>query len=227
MTAINEIAVRNGNIPIIEDAAQCFGATHHGKKSCSLSLIGATSFFPSKPLGAYGDGGALFTDDDALAAQMRAIRVHGQTAPHYHEHLGITGRFDSIQAAVVLTKLSIFEEEIERRNQIARSYSEELSAFEGCQQLPFVADGNTSVWAQFTILASNVDRLSEKLNAAEIPSVSYYRRPLHLQPVFSDLGHQEGDFPVAEKVASAGLSLPMNPYLTDEEIARVCSALKG
>ncbi|YCM42628.1 DegT/DnrJ/EryC1/StrS family aminotransferase [Verrucomicrobiaceae bacterium 227] len=226
MTVINEIAERH-NLPVIEDAAQSFGSTHHGVKSCALSTIGSTSFFPSKPLGCYGDGGALFTDDDDLAARMRQIRAHGQAKKHHHPVLGINGRLDSIQAAVVLAKLPIFDDEIAKRQHVAEAYGATLSkssAVAAGLQLPSVSDGNTSVWAQYTMLSPDRDALREKLSAAGIPSVSYYAVPLHLQPVFNYLGHQAGDFPIAERVANDGISLPMNPYLCDEEIHQVVSA---
>ena len=223
MMAINEIALRNGNLPVIEDAAQSFGATHHGKKSCALSAIGSTSFFPSKPLGCYGDGGALFTDDDELAHSMRQIRVHGQAKKHHHPVLGINGRLDSIQAAIVLSKLDLFDDEIAKRQSVASNYNEKLN----CNGivLPDVAAGNTSVYAQYTILTENRDELQKSLADDNVPSVPYYAVPLHLQPVFSSLGHRPGDFPVTEKVASHGLSLPMNPYLSDDEINQVCHAI--
>ena len=223
MTAINEIAARHGNLPVIEDAAQSFGATHHGKKSCSLSTIGSTSFFPSKPLGCYGDGGALFTDDDDLAESMRQIRVHGQAKKHHHPVLGLNGRLDTIQAAILLEKIEIFDDEIKKRQQVAAAYGAGMK--NDAVSLPKVGEGNTSVYAQYTILSPERDELSASLKAVDVPSVSYYAVPLHLQPVFDSLGHQVGDFPVAEKVADQGISLPMNPYLTDREIETVCAAL--
>ena len=226
MTAINEIAARHGNLPVIEDAAQSFGATHRGGKSCALSGIGSTSFFPSKPLGCYGDGGALFTDDDDLADRMSQIRVHGQAKKHHHPILGINGRFDSIQAAVVLSKLQIFDEEIDKRQQVADRYAEALADSQSIRA-PKIGEGNTSVYAQYTVLSENRDELQARLSAAEIPSVAYYAVPLHLQPVFADLGHSAGDFPVTEKVSEQCLSLPMSPYLSDEEIDRVAGALKN
>ena len=224
MTAINAIAEKH-HLPVIEDAAQSFGATHHGKKSCSLSQIGSTSFFPSKPLGGYGDGGALFTDDDALAERMRHVRVHGQAKKHHHPILGVNGRLDTLQAAIVLAKLDIFDEEVTKRQQVAATYNTHLAS-DSSITLPPVAEGNTSVYAQYTILSEDRDQLSASLKEAGIPSVSYYAVPLHLQPVFENLGHQKGDFPVTERVANQGLSLPMNPYLTDKEIAQVCAAFE-
>lgn len=224
MTAINEIAARNGNIPVIEDAAQSFGATHHGKLSCALSDIGSTSFFPSKPLGGYGDGGALFTDNDELAGLMKQIRVHGQERKHHHPVLGLNGRLDTMQAAVILPKLELFPEEVKLREQIGKRYSEAIGKIEGIQP-PEIGEGNTSVYAQYTILCDDRDAVQAKLQEYDIPSVSYYTVPLHLQPVFKNLGHQKGDFPVTEKIADQCLSLPMSPYLTEADQGSVVSAL--
>ncbi len=221
MTAINEIAARH-HLPVIEDAAQSFGATHHGKRSCALSSIGSTSFFPTKPLGCYGDGGALFTDDDALADTMKQIRVHGQAKKHHHPILGINGRLDTLQAAILLEKLEIFDDEIIKRQQVAATYNARLGGLG--VTLPHIAVGNTSVYAQYTVLHPERDAISAALRKAGVPSVSYYAVPLHLQPVFAGLGYQAGDFPNAEMVASHGLSLPMNPYLSEAEVDQVCAA---
>ena len=223
MIGINEIASRNGNLPVIEDAAQSFGATHQGKKSGGLSTIGSTSFFPSKPLGCYGDGGGLFTNDDELAERMRHIRVHGQTERHHHPILGINGRLDTLQAAILLEKLEIFDDEILRRQKVAQAYGDGIR--NSSVTLPMVGPSNTSVFAQYTILSSNRDVLAASLKKAGIPSVSYYAVPLHLQPVFADLGYKKGQFPITEDVASRGLSLPMNPYLSEEEVAAVCDVI--
>lgn len=223
MIGINEIASRNGNLPVIEDAAQSFGATHQGKKSGGLSTIGSTSFFPSKPLGCYGDGGGLFTNDDDLAERMRHIRVHGQTERHHHPILGINGRLDTLQAAILLEKLEIFDDEILRRQEVAQAYGDGIR--NSSVTLPMVGPSNTSVFAQYTILSSNRDVLAASLKKAGIPSVSYYAVPLHLQPVFADLGYKKGQFPITEDVASRGLSLPMNPYLSEEEVAAVCDVI--
>lgn len=223
MTAINRIAAAAGNLPVIEDAAQSFGATHHGKRSGALSLVGSTSFFPSKPLGGYGDGGALFTDDDELAERMRWIHIHGQQRKHFHPVLGINGRLDTLQAAIVLAKLDLFEEEIAMRQTVAAGYSGRLSG--APLTLPVVGEGNTSVYAQYTVLSDDRDALQAKLTQAGIPSVPYYAVPLHLQPVFASLGHREGDFPVAERIATTGLSLPMSPYVTPEDQDRVAAAI--
>jgi UDP-2-acetamido-2-deoxy-ribo-hexuluronate aminotransferase len=224
MTAINAIAAKH-NLPVIEDAAQSFGATHHGQRSCSLSVIGSTSFFPSKPLGCYGDGGALFTNDDTLAQVMRQIRVHGQAKKHHHPILGINGRLDTLQAAILIEKLAIFDEEIAKRQEVATAYNAALQPLG--VETPKLIPGNTSVYAQYTILHPQRDELSASLARAGVPSVSYYAVPLHLQPVFSYLDHKEGDFPIAEMIAKQGLSLPMNPYLKVEEITQVTNAFKA
>jgi UDP-2-acetamido-2-deoxy-ribo-hexuluronate aminotransferase len=221
MTRINAIADRHG-IPVIEDAAQCFGATHHGRQSCNLSQIGCTSFFPSKPLGCYGDGGAIFTSDDVLADRMRQIRIHGQKVKHQHPVVGINGRMDTIQAAILLEKFTLFPEECEARERIGRRYHTLLANIPDITT-PVIAPGNTSVYAQYTILAKDREALSATLKSRDIPSVAYYTAPLHLQGAFAGLGHQPGDFPVSEHVAAHCLSLPMSPYLTQtdqEAVAR-------
>jgi len=229
MKAINEIAIRNGNIPVIEDAAQSFGATHQGRQSGALSTIGSTSFFPSKPLGGYGDAGALFTDDDELAEKMRWIRVHGQSRKHHHPVLGINGRLDTLQAAIIIPKLAIFPEEIRLRQAVAQRYNDGISAFLPSHpdtiKLPRIAEGNTSVYAQYTILSQDRDAISAGLSKQGIPSVAYYVTPCHLQPAFQNLGHRKGDFPVTEKIADQCLSLPMSPYLSQEDQARVIEGI--
>ncbi|MBP2685161.1 MAG: DegT/DnrJ/EryC1/StrS aminotransferase [Deltaproteobacteria bacterium] len=219
--AINMLAAING-IPVIEDAAQSFGATYRGRKSCALSTIGCTSFFPSKPLGCYGDGGACFTDNDDLAARMRQIRVHGQERRYHHAVLGINGRMDTLQAAVLLAKLEVFAEEVAARTRIASRYGELL---DDAVVTPYVETHNTSVYAQYTVQVDNREAVRKKLQEAGIPTAVHYPIPLHRQPVFSGLDLQEGTFPVAESVAKRVLSLPMHPYLTDEEIVRIASSL--
>ncbi|MEM7145304.1 MAG: DegT/DnrJ/EryC1/StrS family aminotransferase [Verrucomicrobiota bacterium] len=223
MKAINEIARRHGDLPVIEDGAQSFGATHHGERSCGLSIVGSTSFFPSKPLGGYGEGGALFTDDSDLAERMRQIRNHGEAAKHHHPLLGLNGRLDTIQAAVLLAKMDVFDNEVGKRQEVAAMYGVGLAG-RGVT-LPEVADGNLSVYAQYTVLSPERERLRGALEEKGIPSVSYYVVPLHLQPVFEKLGYEEGDFPVTERVSKEGLSLPMNPYLTRAEVESVCEGL--
>ena len=224
LKSLGEISERHGNIPVIEDAAQCFGAHHHGDIACSQTLISCTSFFPSKPLGCYGDGGAVFTNQNDLADKMRQIRVHGQARKHYHPILGLNGRMDTLQAAIMIPKLEIFDDEINKRQQVAARYSSAIQAHPNGIVTPFVAEENSSVWAQYTILSESRDQLNQALADSGIPSVSYYSTPLHLQPVFENLGYVKGDFPVTERVADQCLSLPMNPYLSEIDIDTVCNA---
>jgi UDP-2-acetamido-2-deoxy-ribo-hexuluronate aminotransferase len=225
MDAINEIANRH-NIYVIEDAAQSFGATYKGRKSCALSTIGSTSFFPSKPLGGFGDGGALFTDDNDMAEKFRQIRIHGQARKHHHPVLGLNGRLDTLQAAMLLAVFEIFPEEVTQRQAIGSRYNK-MMAEAGLQgiQLPHIPEGSTSVHAIYTILTPQRDVLQKRLKEAGIPSVAYYSVPLHLQPVFSHLNYQKSDFPVAEQVASQCLSLPMSAYLDKADQQAVVKAI--
>jgi UDP-2-acetamido-2-deoxy-ribo-hexuluronate aminotransferase len=219
MDAINTVA-KKYDLPVIEDAAQSFGATYKGRKSCNLSTIGSTSFFPSKPLGCYGDGGALFTNDDELAERFRWIRVHGQERKHHHPILGINGRMDTLQAAILLEVLQVFPGEIVKRQKIGERYSESLSHLEGLIT-PSIREQNTSVYAQYTILSEQIKNIQQSLKENEIPSVSYYSVHLHLQSVFENQRYKEGDFPVTEKVANQCLSLPMSPYLSEDDQNKV------
>jgi len=218
---INALAAEHG-IPVIEDAAQSFGATQRGRRSCGVTLIGGTSFFPAKPLGCYGDGGALFTNDDALAEKMRAIRTHGALKRHNHPFLGMNGRFDTLQAAVLLAKLPHFDWEVERREKIGARYSQLLR---GTCAVPEVVKGNTHVYAQYTIRVANRDAVAAKLKAAGIPTAVYYPACLHEQPVFKPLGYQWGSLPESEKASREVLSLPMHPFLSEAEQDAVVSAL--
>jgi UDP-2-acetamido-2-deoxy-ribo-hexuluronate aminotransferase len=220
--ATNAIALKHG-IPVIEDAAQSFGATYRGRKSCALSSIGCTSFFPSKPLGCYGDGGACFTDDDEIATKMQRIRVHGQDRRYHHSVLGINGRMDTLQAAVLLAKLEVFAEEVEARNRIGARYSELLH---DAVVTPYIESHNTSAYAQFTVQVENRKAVQEALLKEGIPTAVHYPIPLHLQPVFAGLNLPEGSFPVAESVAKRVLCLPMHPYLMDVQLIRIASAVK-
>jgi UDP-2-acetamido-2-deoxy-ribo-hexuluronate aminotransferase len=224
MDAINAIAEKY-NLPVIEDAAQSFGATYKGKKSCNLSTIGSTSFFPSKPLGCYGDGGALFTNDDDLVEKFRWIRVHGQERKHYHPILGLNGRMDTIQAAILLEMLEVFPDEVIKREALGQTYTTALVDVEGLNA-PCIGDHNTSVYAQYTILSNKRDDIQNRLKENDIPSVSYYSVPLHLQPVFEYLGYKEGNYPEAERVANYCLSLPMNPYLSLDDQFNVIDTIQ-
>jgi UDP-2-acetamido-2-deoxy-ribo-hexuluronate aminotransferase len=226
--AINAIACRN-ELPVIEDAAQSFGATYKGRRSNSLSLIGATSFFPSKPLGCYGDGGALFTNDDRLATLMREIRVHGQDRRYHHPRLGLTGRLDSIQAAVLLAKMEIFEDEVAARARVGDVYArliEQAFGANGVVRAPYVAPGNTCVFAQYTVEVEHRDVVETRMKALGVPTAVHYPMSLHQQPVFEHLGQPEGSFPVSEAAARRVISLPMHPYLTEEQQGKVVAALR-
>lgn len=221
---INSIA-RKYNLFVIGDAAQSFGASYKGKKACSLTEIAATSFFPAKPLGAYGDGGMVFTRDARLYEKLLSIRVHGQGSDKYNNiRVGINGRLDSIQAAVLLAKVEIFDEEIELRQKVARKYDESLK---DDVKIPFVKDHNISVWAQYSILHPQRDKIIERLKKKGIPSAIYYPKPLHLQDAFAYLDYKRGDFPMSEKIAEKILSIPMHPYLTPQDQDRVVEAIRA
>ena len=224
LTRINAVAARHG-IPVIEDGAQSFGATHHGRTSCGLSVLGCTSFFPSKPLGCYGDGGAIFTDDEELADRLRQIRVHGQQVKHQHPRVGINGRLDTLQAAILLAKLELFPEECRQRWAIGQRYDALLAGVPGVRT-PVIAEGNDSVYAQYTILSEERDALSQRLKEAGVPSVAYYAVPLHRQGAFAGLGYKAGDFPVSEQVAAQGLSLPMSAYLSEADQQQVVRVMR-
>lgn len=214
---LRNIADKYG-LSIIQDAAQSFGATQNGMKSGSQGDINCTSFFPAKPLGCYGDGGALFTADDHLAAALRAIRTHGGERRHFHTHLGINGRLDTLQAAILLVKLKYFDQELAMRTAIAHKYNQELSAV--CRT-PITIKGNTHAYAQYVICVEERAAFQSALKAEGIPTAVYYPTCLHLQPVFSDLGYARGDFPCSEKVCEEVLSLPLHPWLTSDEQERV------
>jgi UDP-2-acetamido-2-deoxy-ribo-hexuluronate aminotransferase len=220
--AINRIAAKY-NVTVIEDAAQSFGATQNGKRSCGVTTISSTSFFPAKPLGCYGEGGAIFTSDDALAERMRAIRTHGGVKRHHHPLVGMNGRFDTIQSAVLLAKWPHFEQEVNDRIRIGARYSEKLSSV--CVT-PKIQKGNTHVYAQYTIRVPNRDAVALKLKAKGIPTAVYYPKCIHEQPVFAPYGCKRGDFPVSEKAADEVLSLPMHPFLSEADQDFIITALK-
>jgi len=218
---INTIANKHG-LPVIEDGAQSLGATQGGRRSCGVTTIGSTSFFPAKPLGCCGDGGALFCNDDELAEKMRAIRTHGGLERHHHPLLGMNGRFDTLQAAILLAKLPHFDWEIKERGRIGARYSALLAPH--CTT-PKVMAQNTHVYAQYTIRVPHRDRLAEQLKARQIPCAVYYPKCLHEQPVFASTGAQWGDFPEAEKASREVLSLPMHPFLKQDDQDEVVTAL--
>lgn len=219
--AINAIATRYG-IPVIEDAAQSFGASYKGRKSCNLSTIACASFFPSKPLGCYGDGGAIFTSDEELAKVIRQIARHGQDRRYHHIRVGVNSRLDTIQAAILLPKLSIFDSELEQRQLVAQRYSNLLSEV-GAVPPPLVLPHNVSAWAQYTIRVRDRSALQKSLSDAGVPTAVHYPIPLNRQPAVVDAAAR---LPVGDAVAEEVLSLPMGPYLQIEDQDRIISALE-
>jgi len=224
---IDKIAIEN-NLFVLEDAAQGFGGEINGQKAGSFGDVAGTSFFPAKPLGCYGDGGAIFTNDETLRDKMKSIRVHGGGVDKYDNvRVGLNGRLDTLQAAILLEKLDIFPKEVSQRNQVAGYYSRHLPSQ---YKTPFVPNGFRSSWAQYSILASSTEmrtKAIDLLKAEEIPSMIYYRLPLHLQKVFEDLKYQIGDFPITEDIASRIFSLPMHPYLKTKEQDQILELLQN
>ena len=218
--AINAIAAKHG-IPVIEDAAQSFGATYKGKRSCNLTTVSCTSFFPSKPLGCYGDGGAIFTNDEALATVIRQIARHGQDRRYHHVRVGVNSRLDTLQAAILLPKLEIFEEEIALRQQVAAWYDSGLKAA-GLDSTPYVDACNVSAYAQYTIQVDDRDAVQKRLQAAGVPTAVHYPIPLNKQPAVAD---ENCLLAVGDRVATRVMSLPMHPYLDKASIDTICAAL--
>lgn len=218
---INAIALRH-QLPVIEDAAQSFGATYYGRRSCSLTTIACTSFFPSKPLGCYGDGGACFTDDAELAQRMEEIRNHGQSKRYVHSRLGINGRLDTLQAAILLEKMQLFPIEIVMRAKIAQRYAERLP-----KEIvkPYIAPHNTSVFAQYTVQVINRERVQKLLHEQGVPTAVHYPIGLHRQAILQKLYPDQPAFPHTDYAAQVVMSLPMHPYLTEQDQDKICDAL--
>lgn len=214
MDEVNTIARKHG-LTVLEDAAQSFGATYKGRKSCSLSAISCTSFFPSKPLGCYGDGGAIFTNDDTLAQSMREIRVHGQSARYLHTRVGVGGRMDTLQCAIVLGKLERFPWEVEQRARIGQRYLTLLSELPRGARAPTIRPDRSSVWAQFTVTVRNRDAVIANLKAAGVPTAIHYPRPIHLQPAYARFSEGVDATPVSNRLAGSVMSLPMHPDLDE------------
>jgi len=214
MDAIQAIAYKH-KLKVIIDGAQSFGSTYKGKTDSNLGDISTTSFFPAKPLGCYGDGGAVFTNNDEYAEKMRMMRVHGQNKRYHHKYIGMGGRLDTIQAAILLAKLTNYPEEIKQRQAVATTYSEKLDS---SVINPITKEERSSVWAQYSIRVKDRDQVQNKLKEAGIPTAVHYPMPLHLQECFQYLDYKEGGFPVAESVSNEIMSLPMNPFLTEKEI---------
>ncbi|MES2901671.1 MAG: DegT/DnrJ/EryC1/StrS family aminotransferase [Pseudomonadota bacterium] len=220
MVAIDAIATRH-RLPVIEDAAQSFGAVYRGRRSCNLSTIGCTSFFPSKPLGCYGDGGAIFTSDEQLAGAMREIRVHGQARRYVHTRVGVGGRMDTLQCAIVLAKLERFEWELEQRARVGASYDALL-----CGRVDMVSRprDRSSVFAQYTVVLDERERIQAILHGAGIPTAVHYPVPMHMQPAYAQWCSPEAA-PVAMEMAAKVLSLPMGPYMADATVHEVAETL--
>ena len=216
---INAIAAKH-RIPVIEDAAQSFGATYKGRKSCNLTTIACTRFFPSKPLGCYGDGGAIFTNDDELATVMRQIARHGQDRRYHHIRVGVNSRLDTLQAAILLPKLEVLNTEMQARQRVADEYARLLT--QAGITPPHVDTHNTSAWAQYTVQVPNRQQLQDKLKAQDIPTAVHYPIPLNLQPAVADL---KAHLPMGDAVAQRVVSLPMHPYLDEASIRRIVQAV--
>lgn len=224
MDEINAIAARHGNLPVIEDAAQSFGATYKGRQSCNLSTIGCTSFFPSKPLGCYGDGGAIFTSDDALAQAMREIRVHGQSLRYVHTRVGVGGRMDTLQCAIVLAKLEIFNSEVKKRFEVGNRYNLLLDEA-GVARILQRAD-RTSVFAQYTVMHQEREALQKRLTEAHIPTAIHYPVPLNEQPAYKHLCCPDCT-PVAQALAKRVMSIPMSPTLAETDQLKIVAACRS
>lgn len=224
MDEINAIAARHGGIPVIEDAAQSFGATYKGRKSCNVSTMGCTSFFPSKPLGCYGDGGAIFTSDASLAQVMREIRVHGQEKRYVHSRIGVGGRMDTLQCAVVLAKLETFSWEVEQRLVAGSRYKEMLHSMTGVQTLAIRTDRNC-VWAQFTVQLDGREKVVDFLKAQGIPTAIHYPIALHQQRAYATICRVAGTLSHAERAASRVMSLPLHPFIDDATQRRIVDQL--
>jgi len=211
---INEIAKKH-NLFHIVDGAQSFGATYKQKAEVHNCDIYTTSFFPAKPLGCYGDGGAVLTNNDELAEKLKMLRVHGQNKRYHHKYIGLGARLDTIQAAILFVKLQYYKKDLKLRQGVAEKYTKQLP---NNIIKPTLKEDRTSAWAQYSIRVNNRDEVQAKLKEVGIPTAVHYPMPLHMQECFKYLGYKKGDFPVAEKVSKEIMSLPMNPYLNDEEI---------
>ena len=222
MDSIQLIASKN-NLKIIIDGAQSFGSVYKNKYDSNLGDISTTSFFPSKPLGCYGDGGAVFTNDKYLAEKIKLLRVHGQNKRYHHKYIGIGGRLDTIQAAILLAKLTYFKKELKNRQKVADHYTHELSQV---LQTPIIKPNRLSSWAQYTIRVKNRDRLQFSLKQKGIPTSIFYPVPLHLQECFKYLNYKHNDFPVSEKASNEVISIPLNPFLNNDQINYICSNIK-
>jgi UDP-2-acetamido-2-deoxy-ribo-hexuluronate aminotransferase len=223
MDAIKKIADKH-NLKVIIDGAQSFGSTYNGITDSSLGDISTTSFFPAKPLGCYGDGGAVFTNDEKLANKIKSLRLHGQSKRYHHKYIGMGGRLDTMQAAVLNVKLKYYKKDLDLRQKVASKYAKALENKSNLI-LPYVNEKATSAWAQYSVRVKNRDEMQSRLKEARIPTAVHYPMPLHLQECFEYLGYKKGDFPISEIVSQEIMSLPMNPYVKDEEITYIVGKL--
>ena len=223
MDKIQAIANKH-NLKTVIDGAQSFGCTYNGKTDSNLGDISTTSFFPAKPLGCFGDGGAVFTNNEELAIKMKSLRVHGQSKRYHHKYIGMGGRLDTLQAAILNVKLKYYPKDISLRQEVASKYTKALENKTNLV-LPFVEENVTSVWAQYSVRVKNRDAVQASLKEQGIPTAVHYPMPLHLQECFQYLGYKLGDFPVSEIVSEEIMSLPMNPYVSDEEIRYICERI--
>jgi UDP-2-acetamido-2-deoxy-ribo-hexuluronate aminotransferase len=223
MDKIQDIATKH-NLKIIIDGAQSFGCTYNGKTDSNLGDISTTSFFPAKPLGCYGDGGAVFTNDENLANKMKSLRLHGQSKRYHHQYIGMGGRLDTLQAGILNVKLKYYSKDLALRQEVASKYTESLKSKTNLI-LPFIDAKATSAWAQYSVRVKNRDEFQNRLKENGIPTAVHYPMPLHLQECFLYLGYKKGDFPISEIVSNEIMSLPMNPYVSDEEIKYIVGNL--
>jgi len=223
ISEIEKLKIKYPKLKIIIDGAQSFGSIFEGVCDSKLGDISCTSFFPAKPLGCFGDGGALFIDDDALAEKIKMLRVHGQNKRYHHKYIGIGGRLDTLQAAILNVKLAHYESDLKKRQEVAKKYDTLLPSN---YEKPFIDARATSAYAQYSLRVKNRDELQAKLKEQGIPTAVHYPMPLHLQECFAYLGYKKGDFSVAEMVSEEIISLPMNPDLSDEEIEYICEKLR-
>ncbi len=222
MDVIQCIATKH-NLKVIVDGAQSFGSTYKGKTDSNLGDISTTSFFPAKPLGCFGDGGAVFTNSEELATKMKSLRVHGQSKRYHHKYIGMGGRMDTLQCAIVNIKLKHYKKDLALRQEVAEKYTKVLQDKDIV--LPFIDKNTTSVFAQYSIRVKERDKLQTKLKEKGIPTAVHYPMPLHLQECFEYLNYTKGDFPIAEQISQEIMSLPMNPYISDDEIAYITKVL--
>jgi UDP-2-acetamido-2-deoxy-ribo-hexuluronate aminotransferase len=222
MDAIQVIADKY-NLKIIIDGAQSFGSTYNDKTDSNLGDISTTSFFPAKPLGCYGDGGALFTNNDKYAEKIKMMRVHGQSKRYLHKYIGMAGRLDTVQAAVLLAKLPYYTQELADRRQIAQRYTDALY---DCLQVPIIKSNRLSAWAQYTVRVNNRNDIQARLKGDSIPTAVHYPAPLHLQECFQYLNYKLGDYPIAEQSSKEVISLPMNAFLTNAQIDYIIYKVK-